>query len=207
MPLPRPSSFPEWTVGNPNFGTVTTEPTSQEKENGWSPNQRPPREIMNWLFFNLDEWAKYLDSVATEVLAQNTEYVAVIGTGGTHASFADLIADSNITSGKVLVNTNQTITAPIVIDGRNDLVFEILPGVVIQSDGSVIRGFDILNSNRIQFLGGRFIGFNNAGDRVIRIQATSKNTALFRSYFFDNDGDVIEDLGQNTTLDVINEVA
>lgn len=67
--LPRPSSFPDWTIGNSNFGTITIEPTNGKKLTGFTPGEEPTIQDMNWLFYNLTEWAKYLDSIAAAVLS------------------------------------------------------------------------------------------------------------------------------------------
>ncbi len=48
----KPTSKSDWTLGNPDFATVTVEPTAQKKEDGWFPDERPPREFMNY-FFNI----------------------------------------------------------------------------------------------------------------------------------------------------------
>jgi hypothetical protein len=60
--MPAPSSNLDWTVGNPNFGTVTVEPTTGKKLTGWTPGEAPPIQVMNWLFYQTDQWIKYLNS-------------------------------------------------------------------------------------------------------------------------------------------------
>ena len=62
----KPSSHTEWTIGNPNFGTVNVEPTTGKKVTGWTPGEAPPIQFMNWLFYNLDQWAKYLEAKTDE---------------------------------------------------------------------------------------------------------------------------------------------
>lgn len=70
MPTPvKPSSKSEWTVGNPNFGTVTTEPTTGKKITGWTPGEAPPIQYMNWLFYNSDQWVDYFETITDNMLA------------------------------------------------------------------------------------------------------------------------------------------
>jgi len=54
--MAKPVSKPDWTVGNPDFGTVTVEPSAAKKETGWLVDERIPREFLNWLFFNITDW-------------------------------------------------------------------------------------------------------------------------------------------------------
>lgn len=73
MPTPvKPSSKPEWTVGNPNFGTVTIEPTGGKKITGWTPGEAPPIQYMNWLFYNTDQWIDYFEGITDGILANIT---------------------------------------------------------------------------------------------------------------------------------------
>lgn len=64
--LPKPTSKPDWTEGNPSFATITQEPSAGKKLTGWNIDERPAREYMNWLFYILDQWVKYLESVTDE---------------------------------------------------------------------------------------------------------------------------------------------
>ena len=66
MPLPKPTTRPNWTYGNPNFGVVTQEPSSGKKLNGWDAGERPPREFVNWVFWILSQWLDYFESVTDE---------------------------------------------------------------------------------------------------------------------------------------------
>ena len=59
----KPTSKSDWTLGNPDFATVTVEPTAQKKEDGWFPDERPPREFMNYLFNIPGQWTDYFEAV------------------------------------------------------------------------------------------------------------------------------------------------
>lgn len=72
----RPSSTMDWTIGNPNFGTVTVEPTSGKKQTGWTPSEKPPSEFWNWLLYNSDAWIKYLTYQTDQLNTQLTTLLA-----------------------------------------------------------------------------------------------------------------------------------
>ncbi len=90
MPAPtitaKPSSTLDWTVGNTNFGSVTIEPTSGKKLTGWTPAERPSPQFMNWIFYNTDQWEKYLSSAVDNFqyrITANETSIAALGTAAT----------------------------------------------------------------------------------------------------------------------------
>ena len=87
--MAKPTSKPDWTVGNPSFGTVTVEPSAGKKQNGWDVGERPPRQFMNWLFFNIDEWIDYLETTTDALISLQGIYDAVVGVGGDFATLTD----------------------------------------------------------------------------------------------------------------------
>lgn len=72
--MAKPTSKPDWTVGNGSFATVTVEPSAPEKVSGWAVNQRPPRQFMNWLFYNIDLWIKYFNTIGVTEWDTTTTY-------------------------------------------------------------------------------------------------------------------------------------
>ena len=123
--LPRPESFPDWTVGNPNFGVVTVEPESGKKVTGFTPGEAPTIQDMNWLFYNLTQWAKYLDSVSAQVLANGiVTYVPVdeVPTGtidGSNLSFVTSQAPISQASCFLIQNSRLVPNANWNLSGRN----------------------------------------------------------------------------------------
>lgn len=56
----RPIEYPNWTDGDPL--KVVAPPGSFRLE-GWDPGQAPPAQYMNWLFWLLNQWVMYFDTL------------------------------------------------------------------------------------------------------------------------------------------------
>ncbi len=52
-------NFLNWTDG---LEDKILEPDSSKKLSGWTLGERPNFKIMNWLFWNIDNWIKYLSN-------------------------------------------------------------------------------------------------------------------------------------------------
>lgn len=59
----KPTSKIDWTKGNAAPASARTEPSPGKKTTGWTVNERPPFQFMNWLFYNINEWIDYLEDV------------------------------------------------------------------------------------------------------------------------------------------------
>ena len=131
--MAKPTSKPEWTVGNPSFGTVTIEPSAGKKQTGWTAGERPPFQFMNWLFWIINDWIDYFETTTDSLIVQLGIYDAQVGTGGTHATLADLVADAAWIAGtikNVIVTSDQALSAPITLD-KDDVNLEFKPGVAV----------------------------------------------------------------------------
>lgn len=191
--MPKPASKPDWTVGNPDFATVTQEPTAQKKEDGWQKDERPPREFMNWLFWNIDQWIDYLES-ATDTAAGG-QYKAIVGTGGTHATLAAALADANVTSkSKILVISDATVNSTITV-AKDNLVIEFLPGVTY-TKGSATTGIQV-TADGVEIHRGRFADFSSGGDKAVEFAAGADFGIIYGTRFANNDTD-ISDVAGNT---------
>lgn len=194
MPLPKPSSKIEWTVDNPAPGTVRVEPTAQEKKDGWDINQRPPREFMNFLFFNLDEWIKYLEQQTDLFVAGNIDAIVDAGGNGTHLTLqaahdaAEVIPGSKIiiVSDLVLVAT-QSITKP-------DIEIEMSPGFRftkgVGAPATNFTGVDINASAKRTRLSHLAFGsatpserFAGGGDLALNVAAAADHVFLMNPIF------------------------
>lgn len=197
--MAKPSSKLDWTVGNPNFGTITIEPTAPKKETGWGINERPPRETMNWLFYNVHEWIEYFETTTDSLLGIDAAYDAVVGVNGTHATINDLMADGDIANIKrVLVTTPQTLTTTQVID-QDDMEFIFKPQAV-HSQGSGLNVGIQITSDRVTIDGGRFTDFTGGGtDTPIQLTAAASNCIIRNARFNNNEVDV-DDQGTNNGL-------
>lgn len=199
--MAKPSSLPIWAT---DPGAAIENPGAAKNAQGWVA-ELPPHEFFNHWQNLVYQWVLHFDGEIDAVAAQQNNYDAIVGVGGTDADLPTALARVGSQS-KILVTNDQVLDDAVEIDGLTDLVIEFKPGVQITTVDNIPLAFDLLNTNRIQIIGGRFVGFNNSGDFVFNVQATSKNTAFFQGYFFDNDGE-IQDNGINTEINVINEVA
>lgn len=203
--MAKPTEKIDWTVGNPSFGTVTVEPSSGKKLTGWTASERPPHQIMNWLFYNIWEWLEYFEAETDNLVALQGVFDAVVGAGGTHASLAAVMSDPNIANIKnVLVTDPQTITAPVNLN-QNDMNIEFKPQAFIAKGPGANVGLNI-TAERVRILNGRFLSFSTAGDKAISMSAGSKYCMVSQCYFNACDT-TVEDLGTaNGVFNNIEEV-
>lgn len=196
--MAKPSSKPEWTVGNPDFATVTVEPNATKKEAGWFPDERPPREYLNWLFFNINEWIEYFEGVTDLFATQGNIYDAFIGAGGTHVDVNAWQADAGIaTLRNALVISTLAVDDPQVVsyDGCN-LDFKPNAGITKNGPTGAVIGLQI-TANRIRVNNGRFLGFNVSGDKAV--QLTGNNNIVHGCLFSDNDSS-IDDVSETNLI-------
>jgi len=132
MPLPKPTSKSLWTVGNPDFVTVTIEPSNAKKETGWGADERPPAEFFNWLFYIHGQWIDYFESVTD---ALQLSFDAVIDDTGsnsaaTHDTLQDAVNDVSLGSNvRVLQLRSETINTTIDLS-KSGWRIDCQPGVV-----------------------------------------------------------------------------
>lgn len=199
--MAKPSQLPTWAT---DPGANITDPGTAKKAQGWIA-ELPPHEFFNYWQNLVYQWVVHFDTEIDAVGAQQNNYDAIVGVGGTDATIQDAL--TRVGSGaKILVKDSLALTATVDFDGLSDVFLEFKPGVIVSTVTSLAKAFQLLNSNRIQIVGGRFVGFNNPGDIVFEVQGTAKNSFFFGGYFFDNDTE-IADSGVNTQINVINEVA
>ena len=199
--MAEPTSSIDWTEGNVDQATISVEPSAAKKKQGWLQDERPPRETMNWLFQNVDEWTKYFKGEIDLFSGQSVIYDAFVGAGGTHVDINELMADPDIATKKnilVISVISVDLTQVINQDGMN---FYFKAGAGITKNGAT--GADIglqIDANRVRINEGRFIGFNDVGvDKGIEILATRKNNIINGCFFNDCDTQ-IDDLGLNNIL-------
>ena len=124
--MSRPSDKPDWI--NDNVTGIEV-PTPAEQDAGWdvtfTTGLKPPRQWFNWFQNRVVQWINRL-------AGQSGEYIVIDSTAGRekerdYETLADYIADSPFADDKVLVKTNQVLTAQMVIpDG---ITLKILDGV------------------------------------------------------------------------------
>lgn len=197
MALAKPATKPEWTVNNPNFGTVTIEPTAQKKQDGWLADERPPREFMNWLFFNINEWIDYLESISDENAALGSIYDFTVGAnpGDDYPDLATALADAAVTAGaSILVRSNELLSTTIQVT-KNNLHIQFKNGVTF-SDNGANDGIQI-SANDVTLKNARFAGFSSNG---ILIDNAIDNTRIIENRFANSVANDINDQGNNSLL-------
>ena len=197
--MAKPTSTPDWSVGNPDFGTVTIEPTAGKKQTAWTSGERPPFQIMNWLFYNIDQWIKYFDDVFPGI------YHAIVGTstGSTHATLAAALADVTVPAGaRILIRDSETVNSTIQVT-KNNVKLEFMPGVTF-SKGSAGTGIQI-SAVGVWIEGGRFANFSTAGNKGILVDAGSNYCKVTMSRFASCDTEVDDVNGSTVQLGNITE--
>jgi len=198
--MAKPTSKPDWTVGNPSFGTVTVEPSAGKKQNGWDIGERPPRQFMNWLFFNIGEWIDYFETTTDGLLNLQGIFDAVVGVGGDFATLTDLVTDADYLAGNIkniLITSDQALSAPITW-ALDDLNISFKPGVAVLKGIGAATGF-IITGDRIRVNQGRFANFSDGGDKAIEVGGAANYTIISQCYFLNNDT-TIDDNGTKTSL-------
>ena len=205
--MAKPTSKPDWTVGNPSFGTVTVEPSAGKKQTGWTASERPPFQFMNWLFWNINDWIDYFETTTDSLTAIQGLYDAQVGTGGTHATLADLVADADYLAGdikNVIITSDQALSSPVTIS-QPDVNLDFKPNVAIIKGIGAIKGL-ILDAERVRVRGGRFANFSDPGDIALELSANSQYCMVHENYFLNNDT-AVNDLGAtNSIVNNIEEV-
>lgn len=203
MPLPRPANFNEWTTTNP---TARIEPTASKKESGWAADERPSFEFMNFLFFNIDDWLKYLDSQVALVRSSAQFTVNVDPQLGDFTTLQDAIDSVDVVAGsKILVTSDLTITEAVQLS-KQDIEIEFRPGSKIILDAGVttgIRGLEIISTaDRVRLKHVRFQGFVNPGDVCLWLDVGADNVFLFNPVFDAGQAQNFEDNSNSTYVSI-----
>jgi len=198
----KPSSKPNWTLGNASFGTVTVEPSTGKKLAGWDAGERPPHQTFNWLFYNIGtEWLDYFEEVTDGLVNLQGIFDAVVGTGGDFATLDDLVADAGYLAGSIkniLVTSDQTVSSPITIS-QNDVNMEFKPGVEILKGIGANRAL-IIDAERVRITKGRFANFIDGGDVAIEVAASAKYVMIMENFFFNNTAGILDSGGTAVLL-------
>ena len=124
--MSRPGDKPNWINDNTTGIEV---PTPAEQDAGWdstfTSGLKPPRQWFNWFQNRVVQWVNWFSG-------QSGEYIVIDSTAGRekerdYETLADYIADSPSVGDKVLVKTNQVLTAQMIIP--DNITLKILDGV------------------------------------------------------------------------------
>lgn len=210
--MAKPATKPDWTFTNP---AQRVEPGAAKKENGWDENERPPKEYMNWLFFNLTEWINYLEEQAD--LFTSAKQVLVdssIGTSSfpTFKTLQEAHDEAQVVAGwKILIISNLDLDATVNIT-KPDIEIEQRPGTRLRKGaGAPATGFTGLQigatADRVRLTSiamGSATGaeqFSGAGDEALDIDVGADNVFLNNPIFVAGNTTDLDDNG-NTTLTI-----
>lgn len=176
----KPTSHLGWGVGNADPAQNIIEPTGAKKSVAWTQDERPPYELMNWLFFRQDEWNKYFEQTTDALVAR---YDLVIGAGpeATHATLQAAVNDGAIGADQwVLVQDDLTVNTIITLTKARWRI-DFSPGVVY-TRGSVAKAFQ-LGAEGIEIFAGRFVGWSVASDIVFEQLVAAEYCKIIGSRF------------------------
>lgn len=198
--MARPPSKPNWLYNNPDFATKATEPTAQKKTNGWSPNERPPAEMFNWLQWNISQWIDHFDESNTGAITVRNIYNAVLGgTNSTHTDLNAVMADTTLPAQdiRILIAGPLVFTSTQVIDKDGVEIFGTPVGT-ISKGGSTAIGIQV-NNLRVKIRDCRFLNWNETGGIAIQLNSSSKNCLIVDNSFHTVSTD-IQDNGTNNVI-------
>lgn len=203
MPLPKPSTNVDWTDG---AAAKQVEPSAAKKLLGWVALERPPFEFMNFLFYNLDLWVKYLESVTDESIFSPIEAIVNETPGqGTHTNLQDAHDDAAVVSGSKIIITSDLTLASTVALTKQELEIEMLPGHRFKKDAGAGAGFNgiLLNASADQCRLKNFSfdgSFSDGGDECLTIQGGNVDSILDQLYFESGNTSNLTDSGTDTRI-------
>lgn len=119
----KPTTFLNWTDGSP---TKVTQPPGAQSLAGWTPGEAPPMQYMNWLFYQTDQWLKWLEeniSAASSIFETVTQCRLIKGGNWSW----------NLTTGSFAWSSSFNIAVPSIADADN----QAAAGSVTLNDGQV----------------------------------------------------------------------
>lgn len=201
--LPRPVDFLRWTTGSP--GNRVDIPATQ-RENGWAANQRPPFEFMNQLFFEIDDWIKFFDSVATQFTQTPTVIVNADPALGNFTSIQAAHDDPNTIAGTTILVTSNIESAVNTQISKQDIGLTFAPGTsLIKAAGAPdgLRGLEIVSSaDRVRIQHARVEGFSGAGDISLWVDVGADHVFLFNPIFGSGQTQNIETNANSTVVQI-----
>jgi len=163
--MARPSVDPDWAesdVVDPTSGQNNkVEPPAAWKDNGWSYQEKPPRNYDNWVKWNLGQWIKYLDevgirtatySVAASDAAAETKLHADAVCDGTddHVQINAALAAVGATGGIVLLSEGTfTVNAEVTMVAGVHLRGAGRAATIIEVDTSASTDFSVLAASSV----------------------------------------------------------
>lgn len=199
----------DWTDGAPS---KVVEPGAPKKLLGWVALERPPFEFMNFLFFNTDEWVKYLESVTDATIGS---LVFIVDAGGA-GNFLDLQSahdDALVVAGsRIFIVSDLDLDATVNIT-KPDIEIGMAPGKRFHKGGSApatnFTGIDInATADRVRLMHlafGSAVGgekFSGAGDVAFNMNVGADNIFMLNPVFITGNTTDFTDNGNTTYVSV-----
>jgi len=179
--MSKPTDLPLWattlandvTTGQPN----RAEPSAGKKATGFTFNEKPPRQNLNWLYYTLGKWIEWLDSILNQSLLTTDS-----------PTFAALtLAELRRTSGSLTI---RTITSGLLtIQSAGAMILDAV-GVI-----SFNKGFSVLDEQQEPAC-----SMSKNGDVTGRIVATGDDLSI-RGSATDITGEELEVLSDGSNAD------
>lgn len=206
--MARPASKPDWTYNNADFGAATTEPTAQKKIMGWVRKERPPHQLMNWLFYNISQWIDHFDDSNDAAITLRQTFSAVLG--GSTASHADInavMADASLSAQdlRILIAGPLVFSQTQIISKAGVEIFGT-PGGTISKGGNAVVGIQV-TAPRVKIRDARFLNWNTPNSGIaIELKDTTKNCLIVDNSFHSVTTDIQDDGDNNIIANNVLEI-
>ena len=96
--MARPSTYLNWIPTG--SAAYITQPSAGTLSSGWTGQQSPPYQYMNWLFYMIDQWIQYLDSYESNLSAAEVSALSnILDTTGDTTDASDQLTVLASTAG------------------------------------------------------------------------------------------------------------
>lgn len=140
----KPTTLPEWA----SDGTNNTEPTSTQKDTGWTPGQDGVSDYDNWYKELVYRWVQYLSDLVLDApltlegASSNAVRLEIDGTDTLHLRNRDDTADAALTVGAFESTDNADISGTLIVGGASTLA-------AVSASGTLSAGAAIVQSGDI----------------------------------------------------------
>lgn len=189
------------------------EPSPAKKLLGFTGAEKPWFKFHNWIWFRIDEWLKYFESVTDNFqFASDQNYSAFVTDEpstsanvypATAAGLQDAI-DASTVGDKILVLESIALDAQVQLT-RNDMMLEIHPRATLSKAGGGPATGVRVSATGVRINGGRFSGWSTGGDKAIQVDAGSDFTMIYGARFLNCDTEIDDQNGHSSFWGNISE--
>jgi len=184
--MAKPTTIPDW-ISDDDAAKIDT-PSASKQAEGWLSGEKPPFQYFNWFWNAISKWIQWFDARTPDWNIVIDEVV----NGGDYTTLVAYMADSPAAGDRILINTDQTLTAQ----------FNPPSGVKLATK----KGVKILCSTTLS--GQPLISFNDnneiMGEFIIEISYTG---TTYAAILINGDGNCLENaVIKNTSTGTITKV-